>query len=137
MLSSADAPPISGLPPAPRPREVPAPRPSLFGDRLASSACLSVLIAQYSTASLSACPNWIILLIAFPPPPPTPTTLITHGLTEACIATRNCVAWPADERSSPECIVYACELHCSAASTAIVRRRTGMPEWEVGVDKCA
>ena len=25
----------------------------------------------------------------------------------------------------PECIVYACELHCSAASTAIVRTRTG------------
>jgi len=86
---------------------------------------MSVLMAQYSTASLSAWPNWIILLIALPPPPPTPTTLITHGLTTALIATRDCVVWRADEPRRPECIVYACELHCSAASTAIVRTRTG------------
>mmetsp|Transcript_30017 Transcript_30017/g.64519 ORF Transcript_30017/g.64519 Transcript_30017/m.64519 type:complete len:254 (-) Transcript_30017:280-1041(-) len=49
-LSSAAAMPMSGLPPAPNPREVPAPRPRRFGERDASSAWMSVLIAQYSTA---------------------------------------------------------------------------------------
>ena len=77
--SSADARPIAGLPPAPSPRGVAAPSPRRLGLSDASSAWMSVLIVQYSTASRSPCPNWIIRFTALPPPPPTPTTLITHG----------------------------------------------------------
>mmetsp|Transcript_16444 Transcript_16444/g.35245 ORF Transcript_16444/g.35245 Transcript_16444/m.35245 type:complete len:314 (+) Transcript_16444:652-1593(+) len=80
MLSSAAARPLSGLPPAPRPRDVSAPNPSLFGESDASSAWMSVFTAQYSTALDCAWPYWIMRLTALPPPPPTPTTLITHGL---------------------------------------------------------
>mmetsp|Transcript_11594 Transcript_11594/g.15096 ORF Transcript_11594/g.15096 Transcript_11594/m.15096 type:complete len:266 (+) Transcript_11594:465-1262(+) len=76
--SSAAAFPMSGLPPAPRPRVTADPIFSTFApfafDR--PKACASVLIAQKSTPFTRVS---IIRSTALLPPPPTPITLITHG----------------------------------------------------------
>src|SRR5207249_3855683 len=65
--------PISGLPPAPRPRVSCSPSCILIGERLALRACESVLAAMKSTPGRPAA---IMVFTALPPPPPTPTTLI-------------------------------------------------------------
>mmetsp|Transcript_29299 Transcript_29299/g.69747 ORF Transcript_29299/g.69747 Transcript_29299/m.69747 type:complete len:394 (-) Transcript_29299:94-1275(-) len=77
--SSAASRPISGSPPAPRPRVTDEPMfrmeaPFAF-DR--PSAWASVLIAQNSTPPIRVSS---ILSTALPPPPPTPKTLMTQGL---------------------------------------------------------
>eukprot|EP01033_Poteriospumella_lacustris_P016981 gene16980-gene17726 len=76
-LSSAALRPLSGTPPAPRPRVTSFPMFSVCA-RLPKrdSACRSVLIAMKSTPLT---PVSIMRATAFPPPPPTPITLITHG----------------------------------------------------------
>src|SRR5436309_716858 len=71
--SSAACLPTAGLPPAPRPRVSCSPSCTFTGDRLARSACASVLAAMKSTPGSPAA---IIVFTALPPPPPTPTTLI-------------------------------------------------------------
>mmetsp|Transcript_17335 Transcript_17335/g.24695 ORF Transcript_17335/g.24695 Transcript_17335/m.24695 type:complete len:315 (+) Transcript_17335:289-1233(+) len=76
--SSAASLPISGFPPAPRPRVTPDPMFNTDApfDFDLPRACASVLTAQNSTPSTRVS---IIRSIAFEPPPPTPITFITQG----------------------------------------------------------
>mmetsp|Transcript_2579 Transcript_2579/g.5670 ORF Transcript_2579/g.5670 Transcript_2579/m.5670 type:complete len:314 (+) Transcript_2579:808-1749(+) len=78
-LSSAAFRPLSGMPPAPRPRVTSLPMLSVSASSLnRDSACASVLTAANSTPST---PVLIILRTAFPPAPPTPMTFMTQGET--------------------------------------------------------
>mmetsp|Transcript_23943 Transcript_23943/g.57765 ORF Transcript_23943/g.57765 Transcript_23943/m.57765 type:complete len:282 (+) Transcript_23943:432-1277(+) len=77
--SSAARRPISGSPPAPRPRVTAEPmlRVDAPLDLERPRACASVLMAQNSTPPIRVSS---IRSTALLPPPPTPNTLITHGL---------------------------------------------------------
>ena len=74
LWASADWRPISGSPPAPRPRVRSRPMSNLTSASLMRSAWASVFTAMNSTPLR---PESIIRLTAFTPAPPTPTTLIT------------------------------------------------------------
>mmetsp|Transcript_7145 Transcript_7145/g.20940 ORF Transcript_7145/g.20940 Transcript_7145/m.20940 type:complete len:303 (+) Transcript_7145:1448-2356(+) len=80
-LSSAASRPVSGLPPAPRPRVSSSPIWSFLSALAPASDCASVLTAQYSTTSFSS-PRWSRTMrsTALQPAPPTPMTRMLHGV---------------------------------------------------------
>ncbi len=92
VSSSAELRPISGSPPAPRPRVRLTPICILIGARHFLSACRSVLAATNSMPRMRAS---IIRLTALPPPPPMPSTLILAGTASSSrvIGTPASISW--------------------------------------------
>mmetsp|Transcript_529 Transcript_529/g.1245 ORF Transcript_529/g.1245 Transcript_529/m.1245 type:complete len:327 (+) Transcript_529:487-1467(+) len=120
--SSAARRPISGSPPAPRPRVTEEPMLRIWAPLALERprACASVLMDQNSTPDMRVSS---IRSTALLPPPPTPNTLITHGLNPPSGINADMLL----DRAVLDCrtaVVLVTPPPTSPCCSAIIRRRT-------------